>query len=782
MYYTPRGNTTSNGYEPKNKKELLDVPIRDRPKINKEQIEVLPPFEYAKRSLFRESFRDVINEISGQWLLTSEKHPNPRNNPEAISSRRAGSRTQRDSAYCTPRRANRRPMLPSGGRHSAGYSMPWNHVSPATPMVQGRVFQAPHRQSFASQQYSISGSAFEHPNSGSAFGHPNRGSAFGHPNSGPAFEQPSPGSAFGHPIHGYPFHGSAPGYSDPNPAHGYTQARQAYSHHIPPGSGSVASAIEQPGFSPAVTVPWGGIPQSIGGPPEQAYPSNQSDDAVSLASGLSSEHSFSSNGSDSSFGSAASSILDVLNKNDLNEDERIALAMHILSEHERNRQQRSSAMNVEDRPQERDTPSPRAQDRRRFEPEDAQSVQSLHSQSQQQQPSASEQHLLRQMERMQLMFQQEMQRQHQQHLNFRSELNLKQEHAHARADALEQALALANEKANTGGEHSKGGAEDWLVDEALHEDFNQPFLFWRTDFGRWEDAWENSIRLRVFRHMKQQLPQDFWKDVETGDVRELYTRVIKLNSEVAAAQVSEKTVSLLTCMKGDRYMKEWLDDIDKQVDALYQLRQPVQESSIRALFISSLKDDARYARVIDKITRKPDMPMTEVRARLEAAATRAGNLCRPDDPSAQQDTKIARKAATLADKADKRAAHPETPNKATGSNQIPQEVIARLRHQPCPVYFSTGACPWGDDCHRSHNADSVRNGLKADAKPTKAGAVQNAQAEEKSQPQSDLKATSDSAPEPDEGGPTVCYSWVQNFDCSYGDKCKFLHARISKPP
>ena len=101
-------------------KELLDVPIRDRPKITKDQIEVLDQFEYAKRHIFRETFRDLINEIGSQYLLTSVKYPNPRSNPEAIASRRAGSLSDRGGAYRTPRRAHRGAPPPALRRRACG--------------------------------------------------------------------------------------------------------------------------------------------------------------------------------------------------------------------------------------------------------------------------------------------------------------------------------------------------------------------------------------------------------------------------------------------------------------------------------------------------------------------------------------------------------------------------------------------------------------------------------------------------------------------------------------
>ena len=173
---------------------------------------------------------------------------------------------------------------------------------------------------------------------------------------------------------------------------------------------------------------------------------------------------------------------------------------------------------------------------------------------------------------------------------------------------------------------TSAGAEDWIVDASIEASFADTHLWWNVLERRWEDKWESMIRSRIYTYLTDTLPAEMYKGGADNDIKFIYKNVLNLNRESSDEQVVDLQKKVLHFSKGDKPMKNWLDEFDELIDECNLLRAPVSHDTVRTIILSSIKEDERYKDVVRDMYRHKAWDMPTIYTHLFAAATSVGDL------------------------------------------------------------------------------------------------------------------------------------------------------------
>ena len=329
------------------------------------------------------------------------------------------------------------------------------------------------------------------------------------------------------------------------------------------------------------------------------------------------------------------------------------------------------------------------------------------------------------------------------------------------------------------------GVEPWVTEAILADDLKETHKWWHTKKQRWETPYETTIRHRVYQHLIEQVPEDMYSQNPHGDVRSIYINVVSMGTEEAAEQILNLEAELNASTKAGKPMRGWLTSLYTIYSQLSLLEHPQAASQIRLKIIQCLKHDQRYEHVIRDIKRCTSWTIVKIRAKLEAHASSINDLL--EGPQHKLETKRIAKMAyqqakeardalesdhsdsdaapeqlsrnqirNIASRAKKKAAaaykkaHPSPKTDKLANAERPKytkEQLDILKQESCNAFRITGACKFGDSCHRSHT-------ITPSATPDK---------------------LIHPAPEPEMREEQRCFNWVTNGSCAFGSNCRFAH-------
>ena len=162
------------------------------------------------------------------------------------------------------------------------------------------------------------------------------------------------------------------------------------------------------------------------------------------------------------------------------------------------------------------------------------------------------------------------------------------------AAAKEQLRALSSHASDPTDIFTDQGAESWVYEANMMNQFSETYLWWSPLEVRWEYSWESMLRSRVWVYLTKKLPKEMTKSLTEGDIKGCYKNMINFNSDDADTQVVELTSKALKFAKGGKPMSTWLDEFYDIMDQLETLRAPLSMNSVRAVILDSLKGDQRY--------------------------------------------------------------------------------------------------------------------------------------------------------------------------------------------
>ena len=322
------------------------------------------------------------------------------------------------------------------------------------------------------------------------------------------------------------------------------------------------------------------------------------------------------------------------------------------------------------------------------------------------------------------------------------------------------------------------GVEEWVTDAQMEEDLRETHRWWHSERARWENERESLLRSRIYRHLTAQLPKEMYSQAADGDVKAIYRNIISLGTKDSSEQVLRIERDIMNLTKQGRPMATWLDELYKLLTGLSTLGQPRTVAQIRLLVFEKLKPDSRYEHVVRDLKRNAHWTMTQIRCKLEAAATAIDDLLPP--PSRDRDQRrLAKAAKKKAQAAESSSSSDEAPEPSTSRRQKAKAAAAKKRALAAKAHGSDGVkpppraeapsltpeqlaergkevclnhiigkCARGDSCHRSH-----------DELP----------------PAEKEKALKHLRTQRTTSGVGQCYSFDANGVCSYGDGCKCSH-------
>jgi hypothetical protein len=332
----------------------------------------------------------------------------------------------------------------------------------------------------------------------------------------------------------------------------------------------------------------------------------------------------------------------------------------------------------------------------------------------------------------------------------------------------------------------EAGAEAWIAERRLQEDLQMEYIWWDIELDCPENRRQSQIRLRLWQHCKKQLPSTFHYSLYRGDIKGVYINVANLGQADASTQVHALRQKLAACTKSGRSMSDWLKDLYEIWSDLQLLQSCPDHAQCRQLVIENISSDSRYKDVLRDIMRNTSWSLDEIRDKLITAASNNNDLIGPNPKklarlkkkeNKKKKKEEAEKLVALNKSGQSNANSIDTSGSAntttTGTNQqrhvpagkhtkkgkaegsqVPEETKKRLRKEICR-YFLMGACTNGDACLRQHITLE-----KLQAAHSQKGVPPGGAPMAKNQ----------------QGKKDPCAQFAANGQCSFGDKCKYLHS------
>lgn len=299
-----------------------------------------------------------------------------------------------------------------------------------------------------------------------------------------------------------------------------------------------------------------------------------------------------------------------------------------------------------------------------------------------------------------------------------------------------------------------------LADSKLKLKLSLDRVFCNRVTGFQESTDDRYRRMILFRIMKVSLSihQYLLTGIAIGDCRGVWTKVnttgISSNS-LLMQQLLEKLVAHHKT-KSISY-SEWSRILDDLFQQLGQLGAYFSESMQKGYLLSLMKD-SRYGRALERIEENPTYSLGHCYTLLALRATKIGDMIAG---------KIPTRTALNTEKV------PHSSSSSHGGKSQNSKNKQSSSKDPCFRFAVLGRCPDGDKCKREHIANA--SVPKADRERITKKYSSQSNGKTKKGVTDKTKSQPPSAPKADGGTP--CFQFSEKGSCTFGERCKFSHAK-----
>ena len=329
--------------------------------------------------------------------------------------------------------------------------------------------------------------------------------------------------------------------------------------------------------------------------------------------------------------------------------------------------------------------------------------------------------------------------------------------------------------------------ETWVFDEEMKEIENRLFRYFKNkNTGEQEHPEVHQLRLAFWDILVASLTDDYvhlTQKIYVGDVRQLWCAVAAVaqqNTGVTAYQI--ETTIRTHVKKASVGYPVWAHQLDQMYNQLALMRRPKSDSQ-KVMDLLQLfgkddqgkpRSDPRYAVLIKKITKKPDMSYEEAQAKMLARATDIGDLQSTQEKSTKTPKNSSVNNTTKTPEGGQKERTSSTPPGGRGKGGRGRGRGGKgrggrggdepERKQGQCLFFLAGSCLKGAECSRRHTSlEDIKKqyGKERGGKGGK-GWKKNASSEREQGAE-------------DEKTAAPCFQWRDERACERGDDCRFSH-------